>query len=101
MGFGDWFKKRNEEEFLVERIKNMRNVWDIATKLLISLIQSHYFLSGNKRTALEVTKGFLNNNGYNFNIGKDLELLYRIARNEIDFKEVREWIRKHTKKVNL
>src|SRR3989344_7803553 len=57
-------------EFIADRVSGMENIWDIAARLLMDLIDAHAFAEGNKRTALLAMETFLSQNGHNFNISK-------------------------------
>ena len=89
-------------DFLVDRVSGMANIWDAASKILISLIEAHAFLEANKRTAFVVTKTFLRKNGFNFSVDKsDIVFIYRIAGmdKKPGFGEVRDWIKKHCDEI--
>lgn len=91
--------KEKDLNFLVERIRGMKNIWDAAAKLLTGLIEGHIFLEGNKRTALSALETFLKLNGYNFSIEiNEIKVLYDIAEQKMNFKEIREWIKEHSVK---
>ena len=54
---------------IVEGCKNREgDIFDKAVVLLKGIVQKHAFASGNRRTALVVTKHFLTTNGHKLNI---------------------------------
>lgn len=72
------------------------NVYDKAVVLLKGLIQKHPFASANRRTAILVTKLFLTQNKYTFNV-KDEKIqaqnLQGIRENFYSDEEIKEWIK--------
>ena len=62
--------------------------------LLFNLVSLHPFLDGNKRTAYEITKAFLNLNGWEFNPSEDdaYSTLKSIASGELDVRATERWV---------
>lgn len=71
-----------------------------ATILLERIILGHPFIDGNKRTAYEATKLFLQANGYTLAAGEDeiISLLVGIAKSEKNRFSIKNWLEKHSKK---
>ncbi len=67
--------------------------------ILYNIITLHPFVDGNKRTAFETAKAFLQLNGQHFAVGEDeaFNTLVSIAKGELHVKDVEGWIRKHLK----
>ena len=67
--------------------------------ILYNIITLHPFVDGNKRTAFETAKAFLELNGQHFEVGEDeaFNALISIAKGELHAKDVEGWIRKHLK----
>jgi death on curing protein len=76
-------------------------IHDKAAAVLESLIRSHPFMDGNKRTAITAAGLFLRRNGQV--LSAEQETLYvftiRMATGEADFAEAREWLVQHTREV--
>ncbi|WP_429885482.1 type II toxin-antitoxin system death-on-curing family toxin [Geoalkalibacter halelectricus] len=74
-------------------------IHDKAAAVLESLIRSHPFIDGNKRTAITASGLFLRRNGRI--LSAEQETLYiftiRMATGEADFAEAREWLLQHTR----
>jgi death-on-curing protein len=68
--------------------------------LLFNVVNLHPFLDGNKRTAFEVTKDFLNLNGWKFEPEEDdaLATLISISRGESDVDTTESWIARNLSK---
>ena len=62
--------------------------------LIHSLIKNHAFLDGNKRTAAQVTKIFLRENGYDLIFTDDdiIKFVLDIAQSIVDFDYIKHWI---------
>ena len=62
--------------------------------LLFSLVNLHPFLDGNKRTAFEVAKDFLNLNGWKFEPDEDdaFAMLVSISKGDSDMESTERWI---------
>ncbi len=65
-----------------------------AAYLLFNLVNLHPFLDGNKRTAFEVVKAFLNLNGWEFEPSQDdaFSTLKSISSGRIDAESTENWI---------
>jgi len=63
-------------------------------------VNLHPFLDGNKRTAFEVTKGFLNLNGWKFEPDSDgaFTILLSISKGESDAEATERWIARNLSK---
>lgn len=72
-----------------------------ATILLERIILGHPFIDGNKRTAYEATKLFLQTNGYVLNAEEDevIDLLVGIAKSKKNRFSIKNWLEKHSKKA--
>jgi death-on-curing protein len=59
----------------------------------------HPFVDGNKRTAFEIAKAFLQLNGQYLEVEDDeaFSTLISVAKGELNLKNVELWIRKHLK----
>jgi len=68
--------------------------------LLFNLINLHPFLDGNKRTAFEVTKDFLNQNGWKFDPEEDdaFAILISISKGDSDADTTERWIARNLSK---
>jgi len=76
--------------------KSKGDLYDKAVILLIGLIQSHAFASGNRRTAFIVTKEFLLINKGKFNIHdnpKYARIMIGIREKYYKNEEIKEWIK--------
>ena len=67
--------------------------------ILYNIVTLHPFVDGNKRTAFEAAKAFLQLNGEDFEAGEDesFNTLISVAKGELDVKDVEAWMRKHLK----
>lgn len=70
-----------------------------AAYILYNIITLHPFVDGNKRTAFEIAKAFLQLNGQHFEVEEDeaFNTLISVAKGELGVKDVEVWIRKHLK----
>ncbi len=68
--------------------------------LLFNLVNLHPFLDGNKRTAFEVTKDFLNLNGWKFEPDDDdaFATLVSISKGDSDVETTERWIARNLSK---
>jgi death-on-curing protein len=73
-------------------------LFEKAAALLHSLVMNHAFLDGNKRTAYEVTKGFLYFNGFTITAPQDEIVRFCIAvdNDGLKGKEIVAWLEKYT-----
>ena len=72
------------------------DAYDKASCLLVSLTKNHVFASGNRRTALVITKTFLSENKlpHSFkNNGDEAEVLRDIRYGRYDHDEIKKWIK--------
>jgi len=75
------------------------DIHDKATFLLKEITKKHPFASGNRRTAFMVTKDFLEDNGYAFQIQNDpsqARILLGVREGFYSTEEIKEWL-KHGK----
>ena len=88
---------RGKLDYTVARCKELEgDLYDKAVYLFKTLIQLHPFASGNRRTAFIVTKGFLTENGGNFNIEDNpiqAQVMLGIRENYYLDEELKEWIK--------
>jgi len=72
-----------------------------ASALLHSLVKNHAFLDGNKRTAGVVTLDFLLEYGFELKYEQKefIDFILGIARNEIDFDHIKDWITHRISKI--
>jgi death-on-curing family protein len=81
-------------EIIVNDMKmNKGDTYDKAIVLLKGIIQRHPFESGNRRTALVATAGFLNINDRKIKIVHDTSVLQGIREGYYRDKEIKEWIK--------
>jgi death-on-curing protein len=68
--------------------------------LLFNLVNLHPFLDGNKRTAFEVTKDFLNLNGWKFDPQEDdaFATLISISKGDSDAATTERWVARNLSK---
>jgi len=73
-------------------------VYDKAVELLFGFAQHQVFIDGNKRTAVASMLVFLFGNGIELELdSKEFEqIVLKIANNELDKKEVIEYLKEHT-----
>lgn len=81
------------------------DIFTQASYLFEGIIRLHFFIDGNKRTALETTRQFLNRNGHVFVVPlSGTNYIYKIARDEtrdIDklVLEIYSWLKPHSPKI--
>lgn len=64
-----------------------------AAALMEAIIKWHPFIDGNKRTALQAIKIFLDDNGYDFKLNsRTIEICIKIAKCELSNNAIKEWI---------
>ena len=93
-------------ESTLERIENYRGegkealFWK-ASIMLERIILGHPFIDGNKRTAYEATKIFLQVNGYALNAEEDevIDLLVGIAKSRKNRFSIKNWLERHSQKA--
>ncbi|OMH39950.1 hypothetical protein BLW93_07875 [Desulfurobacterium indicum] len=71
------------------------------SKILELIIKNHPFFDGNKRTAYLLTRILLRYIGFDIEATEDekFNFLIKIAKNEITFSEIKNWIEKHIIRV--
>ena len=77
------------------------DIWDRATILYKDIVENHYFEDGNKRIGLFITVVFLIKNGFDFITSNDdaYEMTVQIAQKSKTYEEIKEWLKKNSKKV--
>jgi death on curing protein len=76
-------------------------VWDLAAFYLDRLIRDQIFHDGNKRTALEATRLFLEGAGYRLSLvppSETVEFITNVAKGGIPRDAIAEWLRGHSKR---
>jgi death on curing protein len=75
---------------------------DKAATLLHSLAYHHLFVDGNKRTAVEAVRWFLELNGYEITWNFDTEYAYilEVAQGQHDIPDIAEWLTKYVRPLN-
>lgn len=76
-------------------------VWDLAAFYLDRLIRDQVFHDGNKRTALEATRLFLEGAGYRLSLappGETVEFITNVAKGGVPRDEIAIWLRDHSKR---
>lgn len=70
--------------------------------LVRGLVQDHPFVDGNKRTAFQVLRTVLDENGYHLIASREeaREMLLAVARGEHDLSEIGRWIRGRSRKLD-
>ncbi len=76
-------------------------IWDQVTILYKEIIENHYFSDGDKRIGSLLAYIFLFKNGYEFSPieGEIYSMTINVAQRLIEFKKLREWFNKNSKKV--
>lgn len=94
----DAYKLLRDEGFIdviIDKVKGMEgDVYDKAAVLLDSLVKTHGFASGNKRTGFLVTAYFIKKNGEKARFD-NFDKVEKVLRNIrlYDIKEITEWLR--------
>jgi len=72
-----------------------------AAILLERIVLGHPFIDGNKRTAYEAAKIFLQANGFTLNAEEDevIDLLVGVAKSKKNRYSIKAWLEKHSKKT--
>lgn len=72
-----------------------------ATILLERIVLGHPFIDGNKRTAFESTKVFLQVNGYILEVEENevIDFLVAIAKSKKNRFSIKKWLESHSKKA--
>jgi len=73
--------------------KNLGDLYDKATILLINLVQGHAFDSGNRRTAFAAAMTFLRLNGEHPKVVHDAKVLQGIREGFYTNGEVKKWLK--------
>jgi death-on-curing family protein len=78
-------------------------VWDLAAFYLDRLIRDQVFHDGNKRTALEATRLFLEGAGYRLSLApptETIEFITDVAKGGVARDAIADWLRHHSKRKN-
>ncbi len=77
-----------------------KNIFDMASALLQSLLKNHPFVDGNKRTALTSAAIFLKLNGYKLinNHKEEVNFALKVD-NSLTIEQISEWLEARCKKV--
>lgn len=76
-------------------------VWEIAAFYLDRLVRDQVFHDGNKRTALEATRLFLESAGFRLALippGSVVEFMTNVARGGMNREGIAAWLRTHSKR---
>jgi death-on-curing family protein len=76
-------------------------VWDLAAFYLDRLIRDQVFHDGNKRTALEATRLFLESAGYRLSLtppSDTVEFITSVAKGGVTRDAIADWLRDHSKR---
>lgn len=71
------------------------DVFTIASSYAVSIIKNHAFLDGNKRTGFACMNAFLELNDIILNFSEDetVEMMVKIAKNEVSVTDLSDWLR--------
>ncbi len=85
-----------------ERLPRREALIKKAVFLLYNIIQMHPFLNGNKRTAFELTRIFLEANGYRLKSGvqEAFEFVLEISSGKLSMNNIESWIQKRLIPIN-
>jgi death-on-curing family protein len=75
--------------------------WDLAAFYLDRLIRDQIFHDGNKRTALEATRLFLESAGYRLSLtpaSETVEFITGVAKGGVTRDTIAEWLRAHSRR---
>ncbi len=76
-------------------------VWEMAAFYLDRLVRDQVFHDGNKRTALEATRLFLEGAGYRLSLtppSEAVEFMGNLSRGTLNRESITTWLRGHSKK---
>ena len=88
--------KSKLQDALTQCMHSKGDIYEKAAVLLKELVQKHPFASGNRRTALVVTRYFLKLNGANWRIDTlpdQFKVLIGIRESYYTLEEIKEWIK--------
>lgn len=88
-------------DHLIFEISKSNHICRTAALVLHTIITSHPFVDGNKRTALNMTNLYLKSKGLKISSSKgELKnfVLY-VAKYEKDLNEIKKWLRENTRKL--
>lgn len=77
------------------------SVWEMAAFYLDRLVRDQVFHDGNKRTALETTRLFLEGAGYRLTLSpsnESVEFITNVARGGLNRDSIAAWLRTHSRK---
>ncbi|MEB3752604.1 type II toxin-antitoxin system death-on-curing family toxin [Geobacillus sp. FSL W8-0032] len=74
------------------------SLFEKAAVYMIAIATGHYFLDGNKRTAVMAAYSFLMKNGYELIVSDDelFEMCIKVAKKEVREKELANWLSNHS-----
>lgn len=86
-------------DYTIYKVSRTQGVNQKAATLLIEIATKHPFIDGNKRTAIESMKAFLNMHGKKITTKDNtlFDLIFRITSQRYTTKETTTWIANHTK----
>lgn len=86
-------------DFIIYNVSRTRGVNRKAATLLIEIVTKHPFVDGNKRTAIESTKAFLDKCSKKITVKDNtlFDLIFRITSQRYTVDETTTWIANHTK----
>lgn len=79
-----------------------KDIFDMASALLQSLLKNPPFMDGNKRTALFSTGIFLKINGYKLNNTHEAEVEFavQVDNSNLSLEDISTWLKENSKKYN-
>ena len=93
-------KDKNLIESAINNPKNLffyqnADIYTLASSYAISIIKNHGFLDGNKRTGFACMNAFLELNDIfiNFPEDKAVDMMVKIATNEVDLEGLSRWLK--------
>ena len=78
------------------------SLWLMAAALLQSLVKNHPFVDGNKRTAFFSTMRFLDKNGYQLKVEKNIiiKLMVRVGVGNKTIRQIAKWLKDNSRKIS-
>lgn len=85
-------------DFIVNQMEIPKTLERASATLLYGILTSHPFVDGNKRTAFEVMKVFLDMNNRRFSATQEdiWDKLHVISEGKLKFEEIANWIKKNS-----
>jgi len=76
------------------------SLFEKAAAICCRIIQNHVFHDGNKRSGMEACRIFLELNGYEMKIDREVvDMALNIATSQVKYEDVVQWIRSRTTKI--